>query len=75
MPELGQFPAAESALHGACLNPWDTSRSPGGSSGGSAVAVATGMVPVAMGADSGGSLRIPASACGAPGGAHDLRNN
>ena len=64
MSELGQFPATESALHGACLNPWDTSRSPGGSSGGSAVAVATGMVPVAMGADGGGSLRIPASACG-----------
>lgn len=64
MPEFGQFPATESDLHGACLNPWDPTRSPGGSSGGSAVAVATGAVPVAMGADGGGSLRIPASACG-----------
>ena len=40
MSEFGQFPATQSALHGACLNPWDPSRSPGGSSGGSAVAVA-----------------------------------
>lgn len=67
MSEFGQFPATQSALHGACLNPWDPSRSPGGSSGGSAVAVATGMVPVAMGSDGGGSLRIPASACGVVG--------
>ncbi|PHP53621.1 amidase family protein [Actinomyces ruminis] len=64
MPEFGQFPVGESAHHGACLNPWDPTRSPGGSSSGSAVAVATGAVPVAMGSDGGGSLRIPASACG-----------
>ncbi|MBE6480893.1 MAG: amidase [Actinomyces ruminicola] len=64
MPEFGQFPVGESAHHGDCLNPWDLARSPGGSSAGSAVAVATGAVPVAMGSDGGGSLRIPASACG-----------
>lgn len=64
MPEFGQFPVGESAHHGATLNPWDPARSPGGSSAGSAVAVATGIVPIAMGSDGGGSLRIPASACG-----------
>ncbi|MDO4900660.1 amidase [Actinomyces sp.] len=64
MPEFGQFPVGESAYHGDCLNPWDLARSPGGSSAGSAVAVASGAVPVAMGSDGGGSLRIPASACG-----------
>ncbi|MDC4233898.1 amidase family protein [Actinomyces sp. B33] len=64
MPEFGQVPAGESEHHGATLNPWDLSRSPGGSSAGSAVAVAAGIVPIAMGADGGGSLRIPASACG-----------
>ena len=64
MPEFGQFPVGESAHHDDCLNPWDPARSPGGSSAGSAVAVATGAVPVAMGSDGGGSLRIPASACG-----------
>ncbi|WP_166986773.1 amidase [Canibacter zhoujuaniae] len=64
MPEFGQFPAGESEYHGATLNPWNPNYSPGGSSAGSAVAVATGMVPVALGADGGGSLRIPAAACG-----------
>ncbi|QWW18995.1 hypothetical protein I6B53_07585 [Schaalia sp. 19OD2882] len=67
MPEFGHFPTTESEHHGPCLNPWDPTRSPGGSSGGSAVAVAAGVVPVAMGADGGGSLRIPASACGVMG--------
>lgn len=63
-PEFGQFPLTESELHGTTRNPWDLSRSPGGSSGGSAAAVAAGMVPVGMSADGGGSIRIPASACG-----------
>ena len=52
---------------GACLNPWDTTRIPGGSSGGSAVAVATGMALAAIGTDTGGSIRIPAALCGVVG--------
>lgn len=64
MPEFGQFAMTESEYHGITRNPWDTNRSPGGSSGGSAVAVATGMAVVGMSADGGGSIRIPASACG-----------
>lgn len=63
-PELGIVPVTEPELFGPCRNPWDLSRTPGGSSGGSAAAVAAGMVPLAGGGDGGGSLRIPASCCG-----------
>ncbi len=63
-PEFGMAPACEPVLHGPTRNPWDTDRSTSGSSGGSAAAVASGMVPMAHGNDLGGSIRYPASACG-----------
>ncbi|MBY0400717.1 amidase, partial [Myxococcota bacterium] len=63
-PEFGGSPSSESALHGQTRNPWDRTRSAGGSSGGSAAAVAAGIVPAAHATDGGGSIRIPASACG-----------
>jgi amidase len=63
-PELGLQPTTEPATQGATHNPWDPTRSPGGSSGGSAAAVASGLVPMAHAGDGGGSIRIPASACG-----------
>lgn len=63
-PEFGHAPHTRSRLWGVTRNPWNTEYSPGGSSGGSAVAVATGMTTIADGSDGGGSIRIPASACG-----------
>lgn len=63
-PELGLVPTTEPESYGPCRNPWDTSRSTGGSSGGTAAAVAAGMVALGTAGDGGGSIRIPASECG-----------
>jgi len=64
LPELALWPFTESPAFGVTRNPWDQTRTPGGSSGGSAAAVASGMVAAALASDGGGSIRIPAACCG-----------
>ncbi|WP_338424884.1 amidase [Sphingopyxis kveilinensis] len=64
LPDLSLRFHTSSQLYGATINPWDSGRSPGGSSGGDGVAVGTGMAPIALGTDAGGSVRLPAAFAG-----------
>jgi amidase len=64
VPEMTVWPFTESPTFGATRNPWNPTRSPGGSSGGTAVAVAAGLAPLGLGSDGGGSIRTPATWCG-----------
>ncbi len=66
-PELGWKGVTDSALEGVTRNPWDPAKTPGGSSGGSSAAIAAGMVPLALGTDGGGSIRIPCGFSGLAG--------
>src|SRR5437764_5743013 len=66
-PEFGWKAQTDNALFGTTRSPWDKERTPGGSSGGSAAAIAAGMVPFATGSDGGGSIRIPSALCGLSG--------
>src|SRR6202034_3730588 len=63
-PEFGGINCTSTELHGTTRNPWNLERTPGGSSGGTAAAVAGGLLPIATGSDGGGSIRIPAGVCG-----------
>jgi aspartyl-tRNA(Asn)/glutamyl-tRNA(Gln) amidotransferase subunit A len=63
-PEFGQSGTTENRLGGPCRNPWNTERTPGGSSGGAAAGVSAGLSAISTGSDGGGSIRIPASFCG-----------
>ncbi len=64
LPEFGLIPITDNPVFGPSRNPWDRSKTTGGSSGGSAAAIASGMAPIALGNDGGGSIRVPSSLCG-----------